>query len=137
MTEDPITGDQTTGDTSSGTEPSTEPSTERGPHLRVQVERSGGFAGISRVWSLDTAELGPDAAARLHRLVDDVQGAGPARDTPQPGTAGAPPDVPDAFGYRVTVARDGQTWGVDVREDQAGEPLRTLIDHVRGVPGGS
>ena len=136
-----------TADPPSGADPGTEPGRtepgraepggESGARLRVRVERSGGFAGIARVWSLDTADLGPDAAARLHRLVDDVQSAGPAQDTPQPGMAGAPPDVPDAFGYRVTVARDGQTWGVDIREDQAGEPLRTLIDHVRGVPGES
>jgi hypothetical protein len=35
----------------------------------------------------------------------------------------------------VTVARGDQTWGVNVREDQATDPLRALIDHVRGVPG--
>ncbi|HEX2810886.1 MAG TPA: protealysin inhibitor emfourin [Kineosporiaceae bacterium] len=115
-----------------------EPAGDDPGRLRVRVERSGGFAGISRVWAVDTEDLEPDAAARLHRLVDAVQRAGAAGDdTPRPGAPGAPPDVPDAFGYRVTVARDSQTWGVSVREDQAAEPLRALIDHVRGVPGGS
>jgi hypothetical protein len=118
------------------TEP-TPPGAEPPPRLRVRVERSGGFAGITRVWSVDTDDLEPDAAAALHGLVDAAQDAGPTSQAPSPGAPGAPPDVPDAFGYQVTVARDHQTWGVTVREDQATEPLRTLIDHVRGVPGGS
>jgi hypothetical protein len=89
---------------------------------------------VPRVWSLDSDDLDPDAAARLRRLVDDVHAAGLPADTPAPGSVGAPPDVPDAFGYQVTVTRGGQHWTVTVREDQAGEPLRALIDQVRGVP---
>jgi hypothetical protein len=101
------------------------------------VERFGGFAGISRVWSLDTDDLDPDAAARLHALVDDLHAAGLPPNTPEPGSPGAPPVIADAFGYDVTVRRGQRRWQVLVREDQDGAPLRALIEYVRGVPDGS
>jgi len=115
--------------------PDQDPGPPAQPRLRVRVERSGGFAGISRVWSLDTDDLDPDAVARLHTLVDDLHAAGLPAGTPEPGSPGAPPDVPDAFSYRVTVRRGQRRWQVVVRQDQAGEPLLALIEHVRGAPG--
>ncbi|MEU1618111.1 protealysin inhibitor emfourin [Streptomyces sp. NPDC005722] len=64
--------------------------------MRIQVIRSGGFAGIERRAVLDTA--GRPDAFRLHALARDVLAAAP--DEPPQG-------VPDGFHYEITL--DGRT----------------------------
>ena len=60
--------------------------------MKVTVERSGGFAGIRRVYGpVDTDDLAPERAAALGELVGAAEAAPPG----QP--------LPDDFGYRVTV----------------------------------
>lgn len=64
--------------------------------MRIQVRRTGGFAGIEREAVVDTAHR-PDAA-EWHALAERVLAAG----------RGAPPaGVPDGFSYTITV--DGTT----------------------------
>ncbi|MGW3241794.1 protealysin inhibitor emfourin [Streptomyces sp. NPDC001070] len=83
--------------------------------MRIQVIRSGGFAGIERRAVLDTA--GRPDAFRLHALARDVLAAGPA----------APPQgVPDGFRYEITV--DGRT--VHCADPRLTEEQRELIQLV-------
>ncbi|CAL9568399.1 protealysin inhibitor emfourin [Streptomyces sp. Tu 3180] len=60
--------------------------------MRIQVRRTGGFAGIERRAEVDTS--GRADAHEWHALAERALAAG--RSTPPAG-------VPDGFGYRITV----------------------------------
>ncbi|KUN83552.1 metalloprotease [Streptomyces bungoensis] len=64
--------------------------------MRIQVRRTGGFAGIERRAEVDTSDR-PDAPA-WQTLAEQALADG--RATPPPG-------VPDGFSYEITV--DGRT----------------------------
>ncbi|MHB9861817.1 protealysin inhibitor emfourin [Streptomyces sp. YIM S03343] len=65
--------------------------------MRIEVRRTGGFAGIERRAEVDTSGR-PDARA-WQDLAERALAA---------GSAGPPAGVPDGFSYRVTV--DGRTF---------------------------
>jgi hypothetical protein len=83
--------------------------------MRIQVRRTGGFAGIERHAEVDTA--GRADAPAWHALAERAVAAG--RGTPPVG-------VPDGFGYRITV--DGKT--VYCSDPRLTEEQRTLISRV-------
>ena len=81
--------------------------------MRIQVHRTGGFAGIERYAELDTADR-PDAThveALAHRAL-----------APRPG-ANPPRVVPDGFSYEITV--DGRS--VSLQDPHLTEDQRELI----------
>ncbi|MFD8411565.1 protealysin inhibitor emfourin [Streptomyces sp. NPDC059650] len=83
--------------------------------MRIEVTRSGGFAGITRRAVLDTA--GRPGAAAVERLARRVLAeAGP----------GVPAGVPD--GYRYTVTVDGRT--VERADPDTSEDLEELVERV-------
>ncbi|MFD8058994.1 protealysin inhibitor emfourin [Streptomyces sp. SID2119] len=72
--------------------------------MRIQVSRTGGFAGISRHHEVDTE--GQEDAAEWESLAEEVLAAAPSstEDGTPSGTPDAPPSgVPDGFRYRITV----------------------------------
>ncbi|MBV1937136.1 protealysin inhibitor emfourin [Streptomyces sp. BV286] len=83
--------------------------------MRIQVRRTGGFAGIERHAEVDTS--GRADAQEWHALAERVIASG--RGTPPVG-------VPDGFGYRITV--DGKT--VYCADPRLTEEQRTLISRV-------
>ncbi|GAA2226319.1 MULTISPECIES: protealysin inhibitor emfourin [Streptomyces] len=83
--------------------------------MRIQVRRTGGFAGIERYAEVDTADR-PDAA-EWHALADQALAAG--RSTPPLG-------VPDGFAYQLTV--DGKT--VYCADPRLTDEQRKLISRV-------
>ncbi|MEU9349795.1 protealysin inhibitor emfourin [Streptomyces griseoloalbus] len=80
--------------------------------MRIQVRRTGGFAGIERQAEVDTS--GRADAQEWQALAERVMAAG--RATPPAG-------VPDGFGYRITV--DGRS--VYCADPGLTEEQRTLI----------
>ncbi|WP_327694812.1 protealysin inhibitor emfourin [Streptomyces sp. NBC_00459] len=83
--------------------------------MRIQVRRTGGFAGIERCAEVDTSGR-PDAPA-WHALADQAVAAG----------GGTPPTgVPDGFSYEITV--DGKT--VYCADPRLTEEQRKLISRV-------
>ncbi|MFG2311213.1 protealysin inhibitor emfourin [Streptomyces sp. NPDC048566] len=83
--------------------------------MRIQVWRTGGFAGIERRAEVDTA--GRPDAAEWQALAGRALAAG----------RGAPPaGVPDGFSYRLTV--DGTT--VHAADPHLTEDQRELISRV-------
>ena len=83
--------------------------------MRIQVSRTGGFAGIERRAEVDTSGR-PDAHA-WHALAERAVTAG----------RGAPPaGVPDGFSYEITV--DGTT--VYAADPWLTEEQRELISRV-------
>ncbi|MFJ4684812.1 protealysin inhibitor emfourin [Streptomyces sp. NPDC088789] len=83
--------------------------------MRIQVTRTGGFAGIERHAEVDTS--GRPDAAQWHALAERAVAAG--RGTPASG-------VPDGFSYEITV--DGRT--VHAADPRLTEDQRTLVSRV-------
>jgi len=64
--------------------------------VRLQVRRTGGFAGIARESPvLDTESLPPEEAGALHALVEEAK----LDEVKEPGAARGP----DRFSYELTV----------------------------------
>ncbi|NJP51612.1 hypothetical protein HCJ93_16435 [Streptomyces sp. SBST2-5] len=83
--------------------------------MRIQVRRTGGFAGIERVAEVDTS--GRADADEWHALAEQAMAAG--RGTPPIG-------VPDGFSYQITV--DGRT--VYCSDPRLTDEQRRLISRV-------
>ncbi|MEU1850156.1 protealysin inhibitor emfourin [Streptomyces sp. NPDC019990] len=83
--------------------------------MRIQVRRTGGFAGIERFAEVDTS--GRLDASEWHALAEQAVAAG--RSTPPIG-------VPDGFSYQITV--DGRT--VYCSDPRLTEEQRRLISRV-------
>ncbi|GGW29239.1 protealysin inhibitor emfourin [Streptomyces caelestis] len=83
--------------------------------MRIQVRRTGGFAGIERHAEVDTT--GRPDAPEWHALAERAVAAG--RSTPPIG-------VPDGFGYQITV--DGKT--VYAADPRLTDEQRKLISRV-------
>ncbi|MGW1954674.1 protealysin inhibitor emfourin [Streptomyces sp. NPDC001920] len=83
--------------------------------MRIQVRRTGGFAGIERHAEVDTS--GRPDAQEWHALAERAVAAG--RGTPPIG-------VPDGFSYQITV--DGRT--VYCSDPRLTDEQRRLISRV-------
>ncbi|MER6223894.1 protealysin inhibitor emfourin [Streptomyces sp. 900105755] len=83
--------------------------------MRIQVRRTGGFAGIERRAEVDTS--GRPDAPEWQALAERALAAG--RGAPPPG-------VPDGFAYEITV--DGRT--VYAADPSLSEEQRELISRV-------
>ncbi|MFE9449459.1 protealysin inhibitor emfourin [Streptomyces sp. NPDC006739] len=83
--------------------------------MRIQVRRTGGFAGIERRAEVDTSERSD--AREWHALAERVLSAG--RGGPRAG-------VPDGFHYEITV--DGRT--VHTADPHLTEDERELVSRV-------
>ncbi|WP_335936965.1 protealysin inhibitor emfourin [Streptomyces sp. PTD5-9] len=83
--------------------------------MRIQVSRTGGFAGVARRGEVDTS--GRPDAAEWEALAESALAAG----------HGAPPrGVPDGFQYRITV--DGRT--VHCADPRLTDEQRALVSRV-------
>jgi hypothetical protein len=104
------------------------------PHVVVRVQRSGGFAGISRDWTADTAELTTDQAAELRDLVvAAVTSVAAAVAAAVDDAVDEVPDlVRDGFDYLVEaqVGRRRHEWQGATAAVPA---VRQLVEHVRRV----
>ncbi|NUK95456.1 hypothetical protein HRW16_27200 [Streptomyces lunaelactis] len=83
--------------------------------MRIQVRRTGGFAGIERFAEVDTS--GRTDAGEWHALAEQAVAGG--RRTPPIG-------VPGGFSYQITV--DGRT--VYCADPRLSDPQRQLISRV-------
>jgi hypothetical protein len=99
--------------------------------VRVEVVRSGGFAGLTRAAAVDTAELDGERAEQLRELVDESQIESLISASPGSGAA-------DRFQYDVTVTRANQRTSVVLRETNMPDAARRLVRWVlQGAPQGS
>jgi emfourin len=103
--------------------------------LRIRLQSEGGFGyfpGLDGPVLVDTADLPPDEAAGLERLVGATDFfARPARvdATPPPG-----PGAADQRRYTITVEdAGGRTHTVEVAEPVADAALQALIDSLRAA----
>jgi hypothetical protein len=96
--------------------------------MRVVIERSGGFAGISRSQSFSTNDMPAEDAKKLRDLVD----ASGFYELPSAIHSDNP--VPDAFRYRITVDGERGTHTVEVDEGAVPPRLQPILDWVKRPP---
>jgi hypothetical protein len=90
--------------------------------MRIQFERSGGFAGITRKASVDTSRLPPAEKAQLESLVNaaDFDRIPP----PKPGPSA------DRFQYRLTISDGGRRKTASFADGQVTPQMRPLLDRL-------
>jgi hypothetical protein len=88
--------------------------------IRVDVVRSGGFAGLTRAATMDTEELDGERAMQLRKLVDESQIQSLASAPPGGGAA-------DRFQYDVTVTRGDHRTSIVLRESEMPDAAHRLV----------
>jgi hypothetical protein len=92
--------------------------------MRIEFERSGGFAGMRLSTSVDTGDLAPGDATLLESAVE----AADVAQLPRRLVSGAP--GADRFQYHVVVEQGDERYEVDVGEAAIPDSLRPLIEHL-------
>ncbi len=93
--------------------------------MRIQFERSGGFAGVTRKASIDTTRLPPAEKAQLEALANAVDfGQIPP---PKPGPSA------DRFQYRLTISDGGRRKTASFTDGQVTPQMRPLLDRLLEV----
>ncbi|HUT20480.1 MAG TPA: protealysin inhibitor emfourin [Anaerolineae bacterium] len=92
--------------------------------MRIEFERSGGFAGIQLAVSVDTEDLNPRDAELLESAV-----ASAAFSQLPPRLLSAAPGA-DRFQYNLAVEEGDQRHEVQVGEAAIPDTLRPLIEHM-------
>jgi hypothetical protein len=92
--------------------------------IRIELERSGGFAGISLRTSIDTNTLPPDEAREIARLVDRIDFARLVRRAPRPARGA------DRFQYDLTVQQGAARHHLSVPEGAVPTELKPLLERL-------
>ena len=90
---------------------------------RVRLTRSGGFAGLSMVASVDLDELPESEASRVRAALSEVDFDGLS----DPGHAAPFPGAADMYQYDLEVVGGGRR-SLTAHEPIADPGLRTLLD---------
>jgi hypothetical protein len=93
--------------------------------IRIELERSGGFAGLSLKASVDTSQLPPGEAARIAELVDRVD-----FDALAARASEATHRAPDRFQYDLVVSQGGRRHELSLGESAVTPELRPLLDYL-------
>ena len=92
--------------------------------MRIEYERTGGFAGMRLAATIDTATLPADQAGALHSAVEAAHFFDlPARIPSRSGVA-------DQFLYHVAIEDVGKRHTVDVGETAAPPALQALLQQL-------
>lgn len=91
--------------------------------LKIQFERSGGFAGMRIRFSLEEKDL---SAEERERLLEMLQQAGVFN---QPRLQTSPSGV-DRFTYRLTIANGGEVHTIEVDEGNMPQEMRPLVEYL-------
>ncbi len=95
--------------------------------MKIDLERSGGFAGMIISKAVDSTSLPSDQANQMRQLVDAAD------------FFRLPPKItartePDSFQYRLTVEDNGKQHTVEVGEQAVPGTLRPLLEWVTAAP---
>ncbi len=92
--------------------------------MRIDYERTGGFAGMRLAARIDTATLPADQAKALH---DSIEAA---RFFDLPAKIPAPPQMADQFQYHVAIEAEGKRNTIDVGEGSASPALQAVLQQL-------
>ena len=92
--------------------------------MKINFERSGGFAGMLTTVSVDTTLLPSEQAAKLQNMVEDANFFNLSSAPPPPKRGPA-----DYFNYKITVeAEDGRKHSVECTDIAMQPSIKPLID---------
>jgi hypothetical protein len=89
--------------------------------LRISIERTGGFAGVTITTTVDTADLPPDEAQKLRQMVDEADFFN------LPGKITSRSPQPDRFQYELKVEENRRQHAVTVSEEIMPPKLKPLV----------
>jgi hypothetical protein len=89
--------------------------------MRIQFERTGGFAGMRVAATIDTDSLEPEAGRELQALVEA------AKFFDLPAKAAASDAGTDQFHYTITVEAEGRQHRVEASDPSIPESLQPLL----------
>ncbi|PMB40712.1 hypothetical protein CEN40_21600 [Fischerella thermalis CCMEE 5205] len=95
--------------------------------MRISLQRTGGFAGISKKVIVDTAKLPPEETQQLSQLLEA------ANFYSLPPKINAPANQPDRFQYTIIVEENNQQHTLTVGEAALSETLKSLIEWVNNT----
>ncbi|MEP7199591.1 MAG: protealysin inhibitor emfourin [Chloroflexota bacterium] len=90
--------------------------------MRIQFERTGGFAGMKLTYSVDSDTLPADQAKQLNKMVD----AAKLFDIIDPSGKAKP--AADQFHYRLVVESAGKQKTITTTDTAASDNLHALLD---------
>ena len=90
--------------------------------MRISLERSGGFAGITTKTAVDEKELSPDEAQKLRGLVEEADFFSlPKKTLPRSPR-------PDRFQYELILEENGRQHTVTLSEDVLSAKVKPLVN---------
>ncbi len=89
--------------------------------MRINFERTGGFANVPLRAEIDTAQMTPERAQELARLIEQ------ARPLDQPGQQSSS-SMPDDLQYQVTIEDSSGTKTIRTSDSAAKDELKLLFD---------
>lgn len=97
------------------------------PAMRVTLETTGGFGGLTTTKTIDSDKLLADQANMLRQLVDRSGFFN------LPETIGYTGPARDFFQYKMTIESEGKEHTIAVDEPAASPELKTLIQFLRTI----
>jgi hypothetical protein len=95
--------------------------------MRIYLERTGGFAGMSRTMTVDTTSIPKETANLLPQLLEESNFFN------LPAYIDSPSPQPDRLQYQLTIEDNGQTHSVSVGESSIPTNLKPLIEWVNNA----
>jgi hypothetical protein len=95
--------------------------------MQISLERTGGFAGLSRTKTVDTANIPTDKANQLPQILETANFFN--LPTYIPGNT----PQPDRFQYSFTVENNGQSHTVTVSETAIPGSLQSLLEWINNA----
>jgi hypothetical protein len=90
--------------------------------MRINFERTGGFANVPLRAEIDSAEMEPKRAEELRRLVERALPFDQSKQSQAPST------MSDHFQYEISIEDGGQTHELRTGEEAASDDLKQLFD---------
>ncbi len=90
-------------------------------NMLIQFERTGGFAGMRKKFTVDTDSLPPEEATRLHKMIET------AGFFNLPSKSKGPSRGADQFQYRLIVETEKKKHTVELGEASVPATLRPLL----------
>ena len=91
--------------------------------MKLEIERSGGFAGLTKKVTVDTEELPNEMALRIIKYLDGAKSKSPSP------LMSKNKRIPDSYFYRIS-SKLGNKKEVEFNEFEVDDELKIFIDYV-------
>lgn len=91
--------------------------------MKIQIERSGGFAGISKKITLDTDDL-PESIAK------DLDNCLFCTPVPKSTNKSVKNRSADFFSYKISARKGKQSRTIEFNEYERDEKLKSIVDYI-------